>query len=261
MVGSEVQAATKKVSLKLSDGATYYGEVKNGKPHGKGTMKWGENKSYSGDWVKGKRSGQGKYVNFSKTPNAADGPDGYDTDSLIYVGEWSNDKQNGRGTLMNQGSIAPRDYYESISKGTFKNNVFVSGYLYRYSEANSKREFIHVDGTSKLSIDIDNNSFGESFLDYSNKYYFSNSYVQYEYMNAKGNKQKDVYNFSLDSENSPWAVLTVENKNLAENLTDEGEPGDEADQRRVFSVFEKLLEPHVKNFDKIYTELDKWKNS
>lgn len=61
VIPTQTEAATKKVSLKLSSGATYYGEVKNGKPNGKGTAKWGESKLYSGDWVDGKRQGQGKY--------------------------------------------------------------------------------------------------------------------------------------------------------------------------------------------------------
>ncbi|MFB5267818.1 hypothetical protein ACE41H_13640 [Paenibacillus enshidis] len=43
--------------------AVYYGEVKDGKPHGKGTMKWSNDKSYSGNWVAGQRSGSGKCVN------------------------------------------------------------------------------------------------------------------------------------------------------------------------------------------------------
>ncbi|MNP29079.1 MORN repeat protein [compost metagenome] len=46
----------------MSDGGTYYGEVLNGKPHGKGTARWGETEVYSGDWVSGKRQGKGKYT-------------------------------------------------------------------------------------------------------------------------------------------------------------------------------------------------------
>ncbi|CAM4478268.1 hypothetical protein [Paenibacillus xylanexedens] len=56
------EAASKKVNLKLSDGGTYYGEVLNGKPHGKGTARWEETEVYSGDWVSGKRQGKGKYT-------------------------------------------------------------------------------------------------------------------------------------------------------------------------------------------------------
>ncbi|MEC0124621.1 hypothetical protein [Paenibacillus pabuli] len=56
------EAASKKVRLELSDGATYYGEVLDGKPHGKGTARWGEFEVYSGDWVNGKRQGVGKYT-------------------------------------------------------------------------------------------------------------------------------------------------------------------------------------------------------
>ncbi|ASA25641.1 hypothetical protein B9T62_35870 [Paenibacillus donghaensis] len=56
------EASGSNVTLKLPNGASYYGEVKNGKPSGKGTMIWSKSKSYSGEWIEGKRSGYGKYI-------------------------------------------------------------------------------------------------------------------------------------------------------------------------------------------------------
>lgn len=38
------QAATEMTTLEYGNGATYYGETKNGKPHGNGTMTWGKPK-------------------------------------------------------------------------------------------------------------------------------------------------------------------------------------------------------------------------
>ncbi len=109
----KTDAASKKISLKLSSGATYYGEVKNGKPHGKGTARWGENKTYSGDWVNGKRSGYGVY---KLNGNG---------ESVTYTGNWKNDKQNGQGNFI---SKATEEYGMSrIQKGTFVNNQFKSG--------------------------------------------------------------------------------------------------------------------------------------
>lgn len=106
-------AASNKVSLKLSNGATYFGEVKNGKPHGKGTARWGVNKTYSGDWVNGKRSGYGVY---KLNGNG---------ESVTYTGNWKNDKQNGQGTFI---SKATEEYGISrIQKGTFVNNQFKNG--------------------------------------------------------------------------------------------------------------------------------------
>ncbi|WP_353049548.1 hypothetical protein [Paenibacillus sp. ISL-20] len=58
----ETAASNQKVCLTLPNGATYYGEVKNNKPHGKGTMRWGPSNVYSCDWYNGQRSGTGKYI-------------------------------------------------------------------------------------------------------------------------------------------------------------------------------------------------------
>lgn len=38
------QAATELATLEYGNGATYYGETKDGKPHGNGTMTWGKPK-------------------------------------------------------------------------------------------------------------------------------------------------------------------------------------------------------------------------
>ncbi|MEK4439090.1 hypothetical protein [Paenibacillus sp. FSL K6-2862] len=122
LTANETHAASKKVSLKLSSGAIYYGEVKNGKPHGKGTARWGKNKTYSGDWVNGKRSGSGKYV------LKDDVTYGDVVEIITYTGSWKNDKQNGQGTLTRKidesETITGRS---SIEKGTFANNQFKKG--------------------------------------------------------------------------------------------------------------------------------------
>lgn len=130
LTANETQAASKKVSLKLSDGGTYYGEIKEGKPHGKGTARWSENKSFSGDWVNGKRSGAGKYsltVYLDST-----------VEKTIYNGQWANDRYNGQGTLYqsqiaNDPEEAAWNKIIEINQGSFKQNKFVSGYSIRSS--------------------------------------------------------------------------------------------------------------------------------
>jgi len=45
------------VILNLKDGSRYSGEMKDGKPHGKGMQVWNSRKKYVGDFVDGKRQG------------------------------------------------------------------------------------------------------------------------------------------------------------------------------------------------------------
>lgn len=111
----ETEASSQKVSLTLPNGATYYGEVKNDKPHGKGTMRWGPSKVYSGDWYNGQRSGTGKYIS-DKLPEDM---------KIVYEGEWRNDRPNGTGV---RSESKPDFEFYVISKGIFKDHDLLSGY-------------------------------------------------------------------------------------------------------------------------------------
>ncbi|GIO84550.1 hypothetical protein J25TS5_14820 [Paenibacillus faecis] len=263
-------ATSKKVSLKLQNGATYYGEVKNGQPHGKGTMKWGGSKSYSGDWVNGKRSGQGKYVVFKKTYNPADGPNGYDTESLVYIGQWSNDKQNGTGTLMIEGTIVPRDYYYSIYKGTFKNNQFEKGYSYNHSHY-TEHDFNYSNGSETISVSIYRDSFpvNGGFSDYFDSYFEREATLNFKYKDAKGNKKEDEYMYAYDSNRviddngewyPPYPNLTIR-KHSNGTLKEEYVAEVEAENMEASSEIEKFLKPHVNKFESIYKELHQWMQS
>lgn len=109
-----VQAAADKQNLSLANGASYYGEVQNGLPNGRGTIRWSAQKSYSGDWVDGKRSGNGTYV--LKTEDGA---------ITIYKGNWANDRMNGKGLLTIK-NAENQSYF--VDYGTFQNNAFAEGY-------------------------------------------------------------------------------------------------------------------------------------
>ncbi|MEK4361700.1 hypothetical protein MKX68_04210 [Paenibacillus sp. FSL M8-0212] len=85
------QAATELATLEYGNGATYYGETKNGKPHGNGTMTWGKTKTYKGSWAQGKRSGHGVYKVITRGEDSI-------TESK-YDGNWRNDKKDGQGKL------------------------------------------------------------------------------------------------------------------------------------------------------------------
>lgn len=116
MVTHEESAASgRKVSLTLPNGATYYGEVKNNKPHGKGTMRWGPTKVYSGDWYNGQRSGTGKYVSDMHPQDM----------KIVYEGEWRNDRPNGTGIRRESNSDLN---FHLISKGFFKDHDLLTGH-------------------------------------------------------------------------------------------------------------------------------------
>jgi len=59
---------------------------------------------YVGEFIDGKRSGRGRY--FSKLNNT------------IYDGEWSNDRRQGEGTILNEaGEIASGEYRADQMEG------------------------------------------------------------------------------------------------------------------------------------------------
>ena len=61
----------------------YFGEIKNGKPNGRGTLSNPNGHKYEGEWKDGEYNGQGTYTY----------PDGEN-----YVGEWKDGKKHGQGT-------------------------------------------------------------------------------------------------------------------------------------------------------------------
>ena len=69
---------------KFDDGSVYEGDFVNGKPEGKGTMKYVGGASYIGEWHYGLREGEGTW-NY---------PDGGS-----YIGSWVRGRRHGRGTL------------------------------------------------------------------------------------------------------------------------------------------------------------------
>ncbi|MGG4340671.1 hypothetical protein [Paenibacillus lautus] len=111
----ETEASNQKISLTLPNGATYYGEVKNNKPHGKGTMRWGPSKIYSGDWYNGQRSGTGKYIS-DRLPEDM---------RIVYEGEWKYDRPDGTGICRES---SPDLAFHKISKGLFKDHDLISGH-------------------------------------------------------------------------------------------------------------------------------------
>ena len=118
--------ADNKTTLTLSDGAVYVGQVKDGKPHGRGRSTLDEGYSdiiYEGQWQNGKYHGQGRLAwnggsQEGQWQNGKLHGQGTEWDhSIGYVGQWQNGKKHGQGREYNDDRL--------IRKGTWRNDVFI----------------------------------------------------------------------------------------------------------------------------------------
>ncbi len=71
--------------LTLVEDGVYVGKLKNGKPHGKGILKYTNGSRYVGEFEEGKYQGQGMLTC---------------CDSSTYEGEWEDNHMHGRGRLI-----------------------------------------------------------------------------------------------------------------------------------------------------------------
>jgi hypothetical protein len=143
--GTTADAAVKKQYLDISENVFYYGQVKNGKPNGKGTMTWYPTKSYSGDWVDGKRTGSGKYVHRYKSDNK---------DFVItYEGQWKKDLKIGNGSYSTKvtdhnGKVESH----KIQFGTFANDRFAAGFSVAHTLADQPYSFNYKDAKTNIQL-------------------------------------------------------------------------------------------------------------
>ncbi|MCJ8014818.1 hypothetical protein MUG84_24345 [Paenibacillus sp. KQZ6P-2] len=142
---SIAHAAAAKEWVNISEQVQYYGEVKNGVPNGRGTMHWGDSKQYSGEFVNGKREGNGKYIN----EYVQEG----EKHKVVYSGTWKQDKMEGQGTLTykvtQEGDVVRSN---EIQTGTFKNGVLQNGYDVIHALADPDYSFTYKNGSEKLEI-------------------------------------------------------------------------------------------------------------
>ena len=119
-----------KKTINFPDEIKYFGEVKKGKPHGKGTLTYPDNGGkYEGQWKNGKYHGKGK-LNYGGKQGEYIGEfkngkcDGYgefkQRGVQKYSGNWKNGKYHGQGTLK---------HYKEVYSGIFKNGELPSIYL------------------------------------------------------------------------------------------------------------------------------------
>lgn len=123
-----------KMSASIADENTfyYYGERnEQGQPQGTGVACYADNAYYYGQWVNGKREGQGEWIKYYVY---------YDDDTVsdraykqhMYLGEWAGDLPNGDGQEhyeLDMKQAANKDRYIQNVIGTFKNGLY-SGEMY-----------------------------------------------------------------------------------------------------------------------------------
>lgn len=109
------------------DGSEYTGQMKNGKMHGQGILKYSDGSVYTGMMRDGKRNGHGTLL-FANGDNydgqwKNDLMEGFGTfkwtDGSWYQGGYKKGKYNGRGTLTTNGKSYEQQY------GIFKNGKFI----------------------------------------------------------------------------------------------------------------------------------------
>lgn len=139
------RAEAAKEQIQLSGGASYIGEVLNGKPHGEGTISWGAKKQYTGHFANGQRSGEGKFIN-----EYVDNEE--NTHEVAFNGTWSKD-------MMFKGTYTEKvtDMYHRVTvkllmSGTFKNNQLQSGYLAQRALSDPDYAFTYKDGKETLYV-------------------------------------------------------------------------------------------------------------
>ncbi|WP_310144273.1 hypothetical protein [Paenibacillus amylolyticus] len=268
-VGELYAATTQEVSLTLSNKGTYYGEVQNGKPHGKGTATWGEYKTYTGEWRYGKRSGQGKLV--TTVP---------DINQVIYEGTWANDKQNGQGTLREYSKFNEysKEYDRATAQqGSFKNGKAVSGYTvirdytldsevaFRYmtndvivafslSDANDLNAPLKSENMSLFAfVDLKK---GSGFL----MQYNNNSQHMYQYGTYKKNLsgETNLFNGTIELFNWHYDEISIASVQKSKIASYKVVPTSEELHKYRESIIKKklnLLDPYMSNFKKIYNQL------
>ncbi|MBO3287567.1 hypothetical protein MKY98_26750 [Paenibacillus sp. FSL M8-0228] len=235
-----VEAATSKnVNIKYSTGAIYYGQVRNGKPNGSGTMKYDSYKTYQGQWSNGLRSGKGKYIYKKATPiyNEEDGElNHFESSLIVYQGSWKNDKYNGEGTYTEKNTY--RDYVHSdytqkyeeqfnddsanVKKGTFKNNKLIKGYSGGYSR--DLNTLSYTDGNVNISLETDQKFYEFPNLNKTFKNAFSSDYPEkLSFFYSKKISQSLLKQLSLSEQSLEQGIFTNDSKISSGSITTKGD--------------------------------------
>ena len=182
----------------FANGDEYYGNLFNGLPEGRGSIKYKGKKNYEleCDWIEGKqviKFKDGNYVGELKDGKKNGNGKMMYADGRVYDGAWKDDKKNGQGTML----YANRDYYDGNWEGDLQigngSMVYANGNYYNGKWRDNQR---HGFGMMKYA---DDNVYEGNFLrDKRDTRLFSNTY---ETCYLKG-KTTDLKSNKVSS--NPW---------------------------------------------------------
>lgn len=182
---ADANAASAKKWIQISARTSYYGETANGQPHGRGTIKWGEDKQYSGDFVNGKRTGTGKYMNQYQADD--------EEHKVVYNGSWTDDKMDGEGLQTHKVTLPDGTVrWNQLQKGTFKAGVFQSGYDVIHAVADPDYSFTYKNGKELLTIMGSNQNMKKAWA--------AASMFSVQYKNGSVNKSYSIFPASTAAE-------------------------------------------------------------
>jgi len=136
-VGNSCQ---KELSEIYIDGDKYVGELRNGKPHGKGTLNYTDGNKYVGEWKNGEMHGKGTY---------------YSPEGFRFVSEFRNDEPYGQFTVyIPDGTIIVGDAKDEmkIATITFPGGNIYTGELNDDFERHGQGKMTYSNGTTKEGI-------------------------------------------------------------------------------------------------------------
>ena len=200
-----IQKSLNYKKIVFSDGKYYIGELLNNQMNGKGILYYKDGKiEYDGDFIKGKREGNGKYIyengsyyigQWLNNNMNGKGAVYYKNGKVMYVGEWVNGKKEGNGKhIFEDGSYYIGQWLNNERHGkgiSYYNNGTL---CYDGEWVGDKKEgigkFIYETGDYYIGQWLNNKEHGKG------KFYYKNNNIQYEGDVANGSlegKGKFIY--------------------------------------------------------------------
>lgn len=176
------------------DNGYYEGNFVNGKRHGQGKYIWNDGGRYDGEWRDGNKHGRGKityswgYYDGQWRNDERNGHGTMHYTDGVYTGEWRNDERNGHGTFKsNEGWFYTGDYKDDEMHGHGK--FTGDGWSYEGNFVNGKihghGKYIWNDGAVYEGEWRDNKRCGQGEMKYSNGHFYKGEWRDNE-RNGRG---------------------------------------------------------------------------